>query len=129
MKYVLLLHLPAATGDPPPPPAESDMLAEFAAYKRVKDELQAEGIWLGGQALHPGTMTTQVRVRDDDALVVDGPLAETAEQVAGYYLVDCRDLDEAIAVAARIPGARTGTVEIRPVFDYEQVLTDHESRR
>ncbi|QUR69952.1 YciI family protein [Mycobacterium spongiae] len=105
------------------------MLAEFAAYKRVKDELQAEGIWLGGQALHPGTMTTQVRVRDDDALVVDGPLAETAEQVAGYYLVDCRDLDEAIAVAARIPGARTGTVEIRPVFDYEQVLTDHESRR
>ncbi len=132
MKYVLLLHLPVDGDDdptpPPPPDGRGDELAAFAAYASLKAELQAEGIWLGGQALQPGAATTQVRVRDDEALIVDGPLAETAEQIAGYYLLECRDLDEAISVAARIPGAHLGTVEVRPVFDYEQILAEHASR-
>ena len=94
------------------------------AYAELKSDLQTEGIWLGGQALQPASLTTQVRVRERETLVVDGPLAETAEQVAGYYLVDCRDLDEAIDVAARIPGAAHGTVEVRPVFEYETLVSD-----
>jgi hypothetical protein len=129
MKYVLLLHLPA---DGPAPDDD-----EMRSYAELKRQLQDEGVWLGGQALQPAPMTTSVRVRadgprprsgvgaaPDEVLVVDGPLAETAEQIAGYYLVDCRDLDEAVAVAARIPGARVGAVEVRPVFDYEALLGD-----
>ena len=121
MKYVLHLHLPV------PPPGEADVppdLVEMREYAALKAQLQAEGVWLGGQALQPGAVTTQVRVREDDVLVVDGPLVETAEQVAGYYLIDCRDLDEAVAIAARIPGARAGTIEVRPVFEYETLLDD-----
>lgn len=124
MKYVLLLHLPTAT----PPSLADDVSAqeEMQAYAELKAELEREGVWLGGQALQPPSATTQVRVRGGDTLVVDGPLVETAEQVAGYYLVDVNDLDEAMAVAARIPGARHGTVEVRPVFDYEQLLAETE---
>ncbi len=128
MKYVLLLHLPSAdqAGERPARTDDRDIeessIAVMTRYAELKAELQAEGVWLGGQALQPSTVTTQVRVRVNDTLVVDGPLAETAEQIAGYYLVDCRDLDEAIAVAARIPGASEGTVEVRPVFEYEELL-------
>ncbi len=125
MKYVLLLHLPTVDGevsdDTSPAPDPVDVMQAYAA---LKQELQAEGVWLGGQALQPAAITTQVRVRDREVLVVDGPLVETAEQVAGYYLVDCRDLEEAVAIAARIPGAVEGTVEVRPVFEYEQLLAD-----
>lgn len=121
MKYVLHLHLP--TQPAVEVDAETDT-AEMRAYAAFKAQLQAEGVWLGGQALQPGALTTQVRVRDDDVLVVDGPLVETAEQVAGYYLIDCRDLDEAVAIAAAVPGAKHGTVEVRPVFEYESLLDD-----
>lgn len=123
MKYVLLLHMPAvALADVD----AGDRDAEMRAYAELKAELEAEGIWLGGQALQPAHATTQVQVRGDDVLVVDGPLVESAEQVAGYYLLECRDLDEAMAVAARVPGARHGTVEVRPVLEYERLLRDGE---
>ena len=118
MKYMLLIHTPDFTPDPDDP-VTRQMMAAYAALTR---ELQAEGVWLGGRALEPPAMTTRVQVREGETLVVDGPLAETGEQIAGYYLVDCRDLDEATAVAARIPGAAIGTVEVRPVWDYEALL-------
>ena len=117
MKYVLLVQLPA--GGPPPDGPPTDLMQRYAD---LKQELIDEGLWLGGEALQPASITTRVQVRDDETLIVDGPLAETSEQIAGYYLLDCRDLDEAIAVAARVPGARDGTVEVRPVFEYEQLL-------
>jgi hypothetical protein len=69
-------------------------------------------------------MATSVRVRDGKPLVTDGPFAETREQLGGYFLIDAKDLDEAIGIAARIPGARLGTVEIRPVMEIAGLPTD-----
>ena len=80
-------------------------------------EIKASGQYVAGARLHPTTSATSVRVRDGKRLVTDGPFAETREQLGGYYLIDANDLDEAIAVAARIPGARMGTIEVRPVMD------------
>jgi hypothetical protein len=82
---------------------------------KLSEELQSRGQYLGGFPLHPSSTATSVRVRDGKPLVTDGPFAETREQLGGYMLIDVKDLDEAIAVAERIPLARTSTVEIRPV--------------
>jgi hypothetical protein len=82
------------------------------AYK-----LHANGQYLGANPLHPTTMATSVRVRDGKRLVTDGPFAETREQLGGYFLIDAKNLDEALAVAAQIPMARKGTVEVRPVIE------------
>jgi len=81
----------------------------------LSEELTARGQYLGGNPLHPSSSATSVRVRDGKRLVTDGPFAETREQLGGYMLIDVADLDEAIAVAERIPLARTSTIEIRPV--------------
>jgi hypothetical protein len=83
----------------------------------LSEELTARGQYLGGSPLYPSSAATSVRVRDGKRLVTDGPFAETREQLGGYMLIDVEDLDEAIAIAARIPLARTSTVEIRPVRD------------
>jgi hypothetical protein len=83
----------------------------------LSEELAARGQYLGGSALYPSSSATSVRVRDGKRIVTDGPFAETREQLGGYVLIDVKDLDEAIAVAGRIPLARTGTVEIRSVRD------------
>jgi hypothetical protein len=72
-------------------------------------------LYVAGEALHPTTSATTVRVRDGKALTTDGPFAETKEQLGGFYLLDCKDLDEAIEYAAKIPGASHGSVEIRPI--------------
>ena len=82
---------------------------------QLAQQLHAKGQYLGAAPLHPSPETTCVRVRDGNRLVTDGPFAETREQLGGYFLVDVQNLDEAIAIAARIPGGRIGTVEIRPV--------------
>lgn len=76
-----------------------------------------EGAVPGGRPLHPSTTATSVRVREGRTMVTDGPFAETREQLGGYFLVEAADLDEAIAIAERIPMARKGTVEVRPVID------------
>ena len=78
-------------------------------------ELTARGQYLGGFPLHPSSSATCVRVRDGKRVVTDGPFVETREQMGGYMIIDVRDLDEALAVAARVPLARTSTVEVRPV--------------
>jgi hypothetical protein len=87
---------------------------ESAAYAR---ELDAGGRYVAAAPLHPVATATSVRVRERKRLVTDGPFAETREQLGGYFMIDARDLDEAIEIAARIPGARLGTVEIRPVLE------------
>ena len=81
----------------------------------LSDELASRGQYLSGFPLQPSSSATSVRVRDGKRLVTDGPFAETREQLGGYMLIDVKDLDEAIAIAARIPLARTSTVEVRPV--------------
>ena len=82
--------------------------------------LYEAGNYLAGAQLQPTTMATSVRVRDGKRLVTDGPFAETREQLGGYYLVEAKDLDEAIGLAARIPSAKVGTIEVRPVVEMGQ---------
>ena len=84
---------------------------------KLSEELTARGQYLGGHPLHPSASAASVRVRDGKPLVTDGPFAETREQLGGYMVIDVKDLDEAIAIAARVPLARTSTVEVRPVRD------------
>ena len=87
----------------------------YAESVELSDELTARGQYLGGHPLHPSSSATSVRVRDGKRLVTDGPFAETREQLGGYMLIDVENLDDAIAIAGRIPLARTSTIEIRPV--------------
>jgi len=87
----------------------------YAETRKISDELTARGQYLAGFPLQPSSSATSVRVRDGKRIVVDGPFAETREQLGGYMIIDVKDLDEAIAIAARIPLARTSTVEVRPV--------------
>jgi hypothetical protein len=91
-----------------------------ACYKdsaQLCHELSARGQYLSANPLHPTSTATSVRVREGKAIVTDGPFAETREHLGGYFLIEAPNLDEAIRVAARIPGARKGTVEIRPVME------------
>lgn len=91
-----------------------------ACYKEsgeLVEEIKAKGQFLATAPLHPTAMATSVKVRGGKRLVTDGPFAETHEQLGGYFLIDADDLDEAIDIAARIPGARIGTIEVRPVIE------------
>jgi hypothetical protein len=90
-------------------------------------DLEASGQYLAAAPLHPTSTATSVRVRDGKWLVTDGPFAETREQLGGYFLIDAKDLDEALGIAARIPVARTGTVEVRPVIEIPGLPSDRPS--
>jgi hypothetical protein len=114
MRYMLLICNDDDTIDALSP---DELAAAQAEYVAFGEEMERRGILLGGEQLGRATTATTVRVRDGEVLVADGPFAETKEQIGGYYLVDCRDLDEAIEVAALIPGARHGTVEVRPLWE------------
>jgi hypothetical protein len=96
------------------PADESAMLGE---YGKFGEEMTQRGVLQGGERLRPTTDATSVRVRDGEVLATDGPFAETKEQIGGFYLVDCKDLDDAIEIASKIPGARHGTIEVRPIWD------------
>jgi hypothetical protein len=87
----------------------------YAETLELSEELASRGQYLGGFPLHPSSSATSVRIRDGKRLVTDGPFAETREQLGGYMLIDVANLDEALAIAARVPLARTSTVEVRPV--------------
>ena len=89
----------------------------YAETLKLSEELTARGQYLAGHPLFPSSSATSVRVRDGKPLVTDGPFAETREQLGGFFMIDAKDLDEAIRVAARVPGARVGTIEIRPVME------------
>jgi len=112
VKYMLLICRDEPSWDKLSP-AERQKI--YADTRELSEELTSRGQYLGGFPLHPSSSATSVRVRDGKRLVTDGPFAETREQLGGYMIVDVKDLDEAIAVAGRIPLARTSTVEIRPV--------------
>jgi hypothetical protein len=89
----------------------------FAESTQLTHDLNAAGQYLGASPLHPVATATSVRVRNGKRLVTDGPFAETREQLGGYFLIEAPDLDAAIGIAGRIPGARKGTVEVRPVLE------------
>lgn len=93
----------------------------FAAYMEFTNSIKKSGHHKAGDALQPTSMATSVRVRDGKTLSTDGPFAETREQLGGYYLVEAKDLDEAISIAARIPSAKIGTIEVRPVVVFDNM--------
>lgn len=90
----------------------------FADYMKYTEELNEAGVMKGGNALKPISTATTVRVREDKSLTTDGPFAETKEQLGGFYLIDCETLDEALAWAAKIPTAKHGSIEVRPILEY-----------
>lgn len=116
MQYLMLIYSNEAT-DPRPDTAEGQ--AFFGEYMKYTDEVKEKKLMLGSNALQPVSTATTVRVRDGKTQTTDGPFAETKEQLGGYYLLDCKDLDEAIAYAAKIPSARNGSIEVRPVMLFE----------
>jgi hypothetical protein len=101
------------------PKAESD--AFMGEYFAFTEGVRQSGQYVAGEALHPVSAATTVRVRGGKVSTTDGPFAETKEQLGGFYLVEARDLNEAIQVAAKIPSARTGSIEVRPVVDFSQM--------
>ena len=112
MKYMLLIYF-----DEHQAPDETEREHCYDESRKLAHELSAKGQFLGSNPLHPTSAATTVRVRDGKSLVTDGPFAETREQLGGYFLIEAENLDAAIGVAKRIPGARFGTVEIRPVIE------------
>jgi len=113
MRYLCLIHSERSYEDF----AEDEAAQVLREYRQLTDDLRASGQYLGSNRLLPAATATTVRVRGGRLAIADGPFAETKEQLGGYYLVEARDLNEAIQVAARIPAARHGTVEVRPVAE------------
>jgi hypothetical protein len=116
MKYMLLVHHDEESFGKRSEAERQQMLQESV---QLANQLHSNGKYLSAAPLHPTSETRCVKVRKGKQLVTDGPFAETREQLGGYFLIDARDLDEAINIAARIPGARIGTVEVRPVTEVE----------
>jgi hypothetical protein len=114
MKYMLLICRDEEVWDQL---TVSERQGIYAETLQLSEELASRGEYVAGHPLYPSSAATSVRVRDGKRLVTDGPFAETREQLGGYMIIDVGNLDDAIAVAARIPLASTSTVEIRPVRD------------
>ncbi len=113
MRYMMLIYGNEAAGAEA---TEADWQETMQAYNAFQAEA-GERI-LSGDALHPTSTATTVRLRDGNVLTTDGPFAETKEQLGGFYILNCENLDEAIAMAAKIPGAKHGCVEVRPIMEF-----------
>ena len=112
MKYMLLIYFNEQAGL-----SETERQECYAESTQLAQAIHSSGQFLGANPLHPTSMATSVRVRNGKRIVTDGPFAETREQLGGYFLIQANNLDEAIGIAARVPMARKGTVEVRPVID------------
>ncbi len=88
------------------------------AYTNFGKEAESRGLMLAGDALHPTTTATTIRVRDGKTMTTDGPFAETKEQLGGFYILNCKDINEAIEMGAKIPGAKYGSIEVRPIMEF-----------
>jgi hypothetical protein len=118
MKYLCMISAEQVMETMPPADAEQ----HFQEYAEFTEDIRRSGHFLGANRLQPVTTATSVRVRGGRVHVTDGPFAETREQIGGYYVIEAADLNDAIQIAARIPGARYGTVEIRPIAEDAQTL-------
>ena len=118
MQYLLLIYDQESQWGKLNKAEQGKMMQE---YGELTKSIQQSGHYVGGNQLHPVSKATTVRVRDGKKLVTDGPFAETKEQLGGYYLIEAKDLDEAVAIAARIPSARFGSIEVRPIVVRERV--------
>ena len=118
MKYMLLIYHDEQAL------SETERQQCYAESTQLVQEIHSSGQYLAANPLHPTSMATSVRVRNGKRLVTDGPFAETREQLGGYFLIEANNLDDAIGIAARIPMARKGTVEVRPVIDIPGLPAD-----
>ena len=116
MRFLLMIYSNEADGNNM---TEADINTEMQEYYAFSNEVRQRNAYVAAEALKPIATATTVRVRDDKTLTTDGPFAETHEQLGGFYLVDVKDLDEAIELAAKIPSSRRGSVEVRPVVVFE----------
>ena len=114
MRYALLICTDESQMEAASP---EESAASAAAYLAWGEEMGGRGVLQGGERLRPTTDATTVRVVDGEVLASDGPFAETKEQIGGFFVVDCKDLDEAIDVASKIPGAQHGSIEVRPIWE------------
>jgi hypothetical protein len=114
MRYMLSIYGDEQRWADATPEQTREALAAYDAFGK-----EAAEIIVAGDGLQPSATATTVRVRDGERMLTDGPFAETREQLGGYYVLECADLDEALAWAAKVPGAHSGSVEVRPVMDYE----------
>jgi hypothetical protein len=114
MKYMLLIYLEEKAWASQTEPERQEIYRE---YRELIEELTRDGKYLAGEELQPSTTANSVQVRESKALITDGPFAETREQLGGFFLIEAKDLAEANAIAARIPSALTGTIEVRPVAE------------
>jgi hypothetical protein len=121
MRYLLLIYEP----EPTEAPSKEEVASQMAAYGAFTQEVRDRGLMQAGEALESTSTATTVRVRNGESIITDGPFAETKEALGGFYMLDCRDLDEALELAARIPSAKRGSIEVRPIWelpsDYGQV--------
>ena len=113
MRYLLLIYA-QETDELPPPEVQA---TEHAKYAQFTADIKRRGLFEAGEALNPTSTATTVRVVDGETITTDGPFAETKEALGGFYLVDARDLDEAIETAAKIPAAAYGSIEVRPIWE------------
>ena len=118
MKYMLLIYYEEQAL------SETEREACYVESAQLEHQIKSSGQYLAANPLHPTAMATSVRVRDGKRLVTDGPFAETREQLGGYFLIDAKDLDTAVGIAARIPMAHKGTIEIRPVVEIAGLPTE-----
>ena len=114
MQYMVLIYNEESS-EPVDPAVMGEVIAAYNAYGSM---LRARGAWIASEALQPTATATTIRVRDGKTLTTDGPFAETKEVLGGFYQIEAKDLDEALALAAACPGASWGTVEVRPIVDF-----------
>jgi hypothetical protein len=115
MRYILLINTDESIEAHR---SDEENEAVYNAYNAFTNEIRESGTYITGEALQPTATATTVRVRNGQTLTTDGPYAETKEQLGGFYMVECADLDEAIAWAAKIPGAKEGAIEVRPIMEF-----------
>jgi hypothetical protein len=120
MRYALLIVDPETAHPSPEPPAPEVVAQVMKDYTDYTQMLKDRGAYLGGEALQPNPTATTVRVQDGKPIVTDGPFIETKEALGGFYLVEARDLDEALELAAACPGAKFGAIEVRPVMEFPE---------
>jgi hypothetical protein len=117
MKYMLLVYMDEKAM------SDTERQACYVESAQLTQDLNASGRYRAASPLHPVAMATSLRIREGKSLVTDGPFAETREQLGGFYIVDAQDLDEALGIASRIPAARKGTIEVRPVLEISGLPT------
>ena len=118
MKYLCSIYGEESQWSSATPEQMNEVLEAYGAFG---EEAGQAGVILAGEGLEPTSSATTVRVRDGERMLTDGPFAETKEQLGGFYLIEARDLNEAIQIAARIPSARLGSIEVRPVVDFSKI--------